>query len=76
VPEKAHHVLRAAAGEAHGRTGTYVTMTTMMNRANLWDLEEVRSIAGYLERKGWIAEADPEYGVFVLTLEGINEAMI
>ena len=31
VPEKAHRVLRAAAGEAHGRTGTYVTMTPMMN---------------------------------------------
>jgi hypothetical protein len=76
VPKKAHRVLQAAAVEAHGRTGTYVTMTPMINRSNLSHLEEFRSIAGYLERKGWVAEADPEYGVFVLTLEGVNEATV
>jgi predicted transcriptional regulator len=74
LPEKAHRVLQAAAVEAHGRTGTYVTMTPVMNRANLSDLEEFRSIAEYLQGKGWIDEADPDYGVFVLTPEGIDEA--
>jgi hypothetical protein len=62
--------------EAHGWTGTYVTMTPVMNRANISDLEEFRLIAEYLEGKGWIAEADPDYGVFVLTPEGIDEATI
>jgi predicted transcriptional regulator len=76
LPEKARRVLQAAAVEAYGRTGTYVTMTPVMNRANLSDLEEYRSIAEYLERKGWIAEADPEYGIFVLTHEGVDEATI
>jgi predicted transcriptional regulator len=76
LPEKARRVLQAAAVEAYGRTGTYVTMTPVMNRANLSDLEEFRSIAEYLERKGWIAEADPEYGIFILTPEGIDEATI
>ena len=76
LPEKARRVLQAAAIEAYGRTGTYVTMTPVMNRANLSDLEEFRSIAEYLERKGWIAEADPEYGIFVLTPEGLDEATI
>jgi len=74
LPEKARRVLQAAAVEAYGRTGTYVTMTPVMNRANLSDLEEFRSIAEYLERKGWIAEADPEYGILVLTPEGVDEA--
>jgi predicted transcriptional regulator len=74
LPEKARRVLQAAAVEAYGRTGTYVTMNPVMNRANLSDLEEFRSIAEYLERKGWIAEADPEYGIFVLTPEGVDEA--
>ena len=74
LPEKARRVLQAAAVEAYGRTGTYVTMIPVMNRANLSDLEEFRSIAEYLERKGWIAEADPEYGIFVLTPEGVDEA--
>jgi hypothetical protein len=32
-------------------------------------------IAEYLERGGWIAEADADYGVFVLTPAGIDEAM-
>jgi predicted transcriptional regulator len=49
-------------------------MTPVMNRANISDLEEFWSIAQYLEGKGWIAEADPDYGVFVLTNEGIDEA--
>jgi hypothetical protein len=50
-------------------------MDQLMSRANLSDPEEFRTIAQYLEGKGWIAEADPDYGIFVLTLEGIDEAM-
>jgi len=76
LPEKARRVLQAATIEAHSRTGTYVTMTPVMNRANLSDVEEFRFIAEYLQGKGWIAEADPDYGIFVLTPEGIDEAMI
>lgn len=76
LPEKAHRVLQAATVEAYGRTGTYVTMTPVMNRANLSDVEEFRFIAEYLQGKGWIAEADPDYGVFVLTPEGMHEATI
>jgi predicted transcriptional regulator len=76
LTEKARRVLQAAAVEANGRTGTYVTMTPVMYRANLSDVEEFRFIAEYLQGKGWIAEADPDYGVFVLTPEGIDEAMI
>jgi hypothetical protein len=74
LPEKARRVLQAAAVEAHGRTGRYVTMTPVMNRANISDPEEFRFIAEYLEGKGWIAESDPDYGVFVLTAEGLDEA--
>ena len=76
LTEKARRVLQAAAVEANDRTGTYVTMTPVMYRANLSDVEEFRFIAEYLQGKGWIAEADPDYGVFVLTTEGIDEAMI
>ena len=52
--------------EAYGRAGTYVIISNP---------EEFRTIAEYLEQQGWIAEADPDYGVFVLTPEGIDEAM-
>jgi len=53
----------------------YVIMDQLTSRANLSDPEEFRTIAQYLEGKGWIAEADPDYGIFVLTLEGIDEAI-
>ena len=76
LPENARRILQAATIEAHSRTGTYVIMTPVMNRANLSDVEEFRFIAEYLQGKGWIAEADPDYGIFVLTPEGIDEAMI
>jgi hypothetical protein len=33
------------------------------------------AIAEYLEGRGWIAEADADYEVFVLTPEGLDEAM-
>ena len=74
MPEKARRVVQAAAVEAYGRAGMYVIMDQVMSRANLSDPEEFRAIAQYLEERGWIAEADPDYGVFVLTPEGIDEA--
>ena len=74
MPEKARRVLQATAVEAYGRPGMYVVMAQVMRRANISDPEEFRAIAEYLEERGWIAEADPDYGVFVLTPEGIDEA--
>ena len=74
MPEKARRLLQGAAVEAYGRADRYVVMDTVMHRANLSDPAEFRSIAAYLEERGWIAEADPDYGVFVLTLEGIDQA--
>ena len=75
MQDKARRVLQAAAVEAYGRAGIYVIMDQVMSRANLSDPKEFRTIAQYLEKKGWIAEADPDYGVFVLTPEGIDEAI-
>lgn len=75
MQEKARRVLQAAAVEAYGRDGMYVIMGQVMSRANLSDPEESRTIAEYLDGKGWIAEADPDYGIFVLTPEGIDEVM-
>jgi hypothetical protein len=74
MPEKARRVLQATAVEAYGRPGMYVVMAQVMRRANISDPEEFRAIAEYQEERGWIAEADPDYGVFVLTPEGIDEA--
>jgi hypothetical protein len=73
TPEKARHVLQAAVVEAYGRPGMYVVMAQVMQRANITDPEEFRAVAEYLEESGCIAEADPDYGVFVLTPEGIDE---
>jgi hypothetical protein len=75
MPEKARRVLQAAAVEAYGRPGMYVVMAQVMKRANISDPEEFRTIAEYLEESGCIADADPDYGVFVLTPEGIDEAL-
>ena len=74
LEEKARRVLQASAVESYGRTGVYVVMSEVMKRANLSDPEEFRAIAEYLEWQGWITEADPEYGVFILTTEGIDIA--
>jgi RIO-like serine/threonine protein kinase len=74
LEDKSRRVLQAAAVEAYGRPGLYVTMSQVMKRANISDPEEFQTIAEYLEQQRWIAEADPDYGVFVLTLEGIDEA--
>ena len=75
IQEKARRVLQAAAVEAYGRAGMYVIMEQVMSRANFPDPEEFRTIAQYLEGKGWIAEADPDYTIVVLTREGIDEAI-
>jgi hypothetical protein len=74
VAEKAHRLLQAAVVEAYGRPGVYVTMAQVMKRSNISDQEEYQTMGKYLENEGWIVEADPDYGVFVLTLEGIDQA--
>ena len=72
--EKARRVLQAAAVEAFGRPGAYVAQDLIMRRVNMVDSEHFILMAEYLEECGWIAEADPDYGVFVLTPEGIDAA--
>ena len=71
--ETARRVLQAAAVEASGRPGAYVTQEGVMQRANMVDTEHFRTIARYLEEQGWIADAD--YGVFVVSASGIAEAI-
>jgi hypothetical protein len=73
--ETARRVLQAAAVEAHGRPGAYVAQDRVMQRANMVDTEHFRTIAKYLEERGWIAEADADYGVFIVTASGIAEAI-
>jgi hypothetical protein len=46
----------------------------VMQRANMVDTEHFKMIAKYLEERGWIAEADADYGVFVVTASGLDEA--
>jgi RIO-like serine/threonine protein kinase len=75
IEEKALRTLQAAVVEAYGRPGVYVTMNQVMKRSNISDPEEYQTIAEYLENEGWIAEADPDYTIFVLTHEGIDKAM-
>ena len=75
LPEKAHRVLQAAAVEAYGKPGVYVVSDRVMGRASMSDTEELRMIAEHLQSQGWIAEADDDYGIFVLTTEGIDEAI-
>ena len=72
--ETARRVLQAAAVEAFGRPGAYVTREGVMQRANTVDTEHFITIAKYLEERGWIAEADVDYGIFVVTGSGIAEA--
>ncbi len=72
--ETARRVLQAVAVEAHGRPGAYVTRDLVMQRANMADTEHFRTIARYLEERGWIAETDADYGVFVVSASGIDEA--
>ena len=61
--------------EANGRPGAYVTREGVMQRANMVDVEHFRSILRYLEEQGWIADADAEYGFFVMSTSGIAEAI-
>jgi hypothetical protein len=74
IREKARRVLQAAAVEAYGRPGVYVQRTPVMRRANISEVAEFMAIAEHLQRRGWIDEAEADYGIFVLTLEGIVEA--
>ena len=60
--EKARRVLQAAAVEAHGRPGAYVTQDRVMQQADMVDTEHFRTIAEYLEEQGWIDEADDRLG--------------
>ena len=71
--ETARRVLQAAAVEANGRAGAYVTQEGVMQRANMVDAEHFRTIARYLEEQGWITDADADYGVFVVSASGITE---
>jgi RIO-like serine/threonine protein kinase len=75
LSEKARRVLQAAVVEAYGRPGEYVTDDPVMRRANIADPEEFRTIAEYLEVRGWIAETDYDYRGFVVTDAGIDVAM-
>ena len=61
--------------EANGIPGAYVTREGVMQRANMVDAEHFRTIARYLEERGWIADADADYSVFVVTVSGIAEAI-
>ena len=58
--ETARRVLQAAAVEANGKAGAYVTQEGVMQRANMVDAEHFRTIARYLEEQGWIAEAEAD----------------
>ena len=73
--ETARRVLQAAAVEANGIPGAYVTREGVMQRANMVDAEHFRTIARHLEERGWIADADADYSVFVVTVSGIAEAI-
>jgi predicted transcriptional regulator len=72
--EKARRVLQASAVEAFGRDGVYVLMSAVMQRAGISKPEEFQMIPRYLEEQGLIAEADADYGIFVLTSKGIDLA--
>ena len=74
IPEKARRFLQAAAVEAFGRPGAYVIQAQVMRRAGVADPEEFRTIAVYLDERGWIAEADDDDGIFVVTAAGVEEA--
>jgi hypothetical protein len=73
--ETARRVLQAAAVEAFGRPAVYVTCERVMGRASLVDLALFVRIAEYLKDEGWITEADADYGMFAITVEGLDEAI-
>jgi hypothetical protein len=45
-----------------------------MRRAAMASLEEFWEVGGHLEEMDWISEADDDYGIFVITAEGLEEA--
>jgi hypothetical protein len=57
------------------KPGVYVCCDLVLRRANVFDPEEFWSIAGYLYGKGWVAEADDDFAIFVVTPAGVEEAM-
>ncbi len=71
--DRARRVLQAATMEAFGRAGVYALRDRVMQRANISELEEFWAIAEYLDRKGWIAEGDDDYSIFVVTAAGVDE---
>ena len=73
--ETARRVLQAAAVEANGIPGAYVIQEGVMQRANMVDAEHFRTIARYLQEHGWIADAEADYGIFMVTGAGIAEAI-
>jgi hypothetical protein len=73
--ETARRVLQAAAVKAFGRPGVYVSRERVMGRAAMVDLEMFLRIAQYLEDEGCIDEGDADYGMFTVTVEGLDEAM-
>ena len=75
LPEKARRILKVAAVEAYGKARAYVVSDRVMGRASMSDTEEFRAIAEHLQARKRIAEADDDYGVFVLTTEGLDEAI-
>ncbi|HZY57194.1 MAG TPA: hypothetical protein VFE09_05285 [Rubrobacteraceae bacterium] len=72
--DRARRVLQAAIMEAFGRAGVYALRERVMQRANISEMEEFWAIAEYLDRRGWIAEGDDEYSIFVVTAAGVDEA--
>jgi hypothetical protein len=52
-----------------------VTRESVMGRVGMADLLLFVRIAQYLEREGWIDEVDADYGMFTVTVEGLDEAM-
>ncbi len=71
--DRARRVLQAGIVEAFGRAGVYALRDRVMQRANISELEEFWAIAEYLDRKGWIAEGDDDYSIFVVTAAGVDE---
>ena len=61
--------------EANARPGAYVFQEHVMQQANMDDAEHFRTIARYLEKQGWIEDADADYGVFRVTASGIAEVI-
>ena len=60
---------------AYGRPRVYVARDAIMQRANISDLKGFWALALHLKEKGWIAEADAHYRVFVVTAVGLDEAV-